>query len=160
MRKVISNTTPIITLLSISKLEILKDIYGEIIIPEAVYFEIESGKNKSFYSDISKFDWINILAIKDTEPLKYLNDLDKGEADVIVLANELKADLVIIDERVGREYAKHFNLNLTGTVGILLKAKELGIIGELKPLLCLMTKNGIWLHKKLIDKILATANEK
>ena len=58
MRKIISNTTPIITLLTISKLELLRNIYGKIIIPEGVYQEIEEGKSKNFYKDLSKIDRI------------------------------------------------------------------------------------------------------
>lgn len=128
MRKVVSNTTPIITMLTISKLEILQQIYGEITIPLGVYEEIEQGRDKTFYTDLSDIDWIKIQQIKDKTPIKYLRDLDKGEAEVIVLANEIKADLVIIDERLGREFAEYFNLKLTGTMGVLLKAKELKVI--------------------------------
>jgi len=159
MRKIVSNTTPIITLLTISKLELLQQIYGQIIIPKGVYEEIEQGKEKPFYTDLSKFEWITIKLIKDREPIKYLRDLDKGEAEVIVLANELQADLVIIDERLGREFAEYFNLKVTGTIGVLLKAKELGFIKKIKPLINQMIDSGIWLNKKLIDKILNIANE-
>ena len=159
MRKIISNTTPIITLLTISKLELLRDIYGKIIIPEGVYQEIEEGKNKNFYKDLSQIDWVEIKSISDKKPLKYISDLDKGEAEVIVLANEINADLVIIDEKTGREYAKHFRLNLTGTVGILLKAKQLGFIKLIKPLLITMKENGIWLSQRFINQIQKIANE-
>ncbi len=159
MRKIVSNTTPIITLLTISKLELLQQIYGQIFIPKGVYEEIEQGKDKQFYADLTKFEWITIKSIKDREPIKYLHDLDKGEAEVIVLANELKADLVIIDERLGREFAEYFNLKVTGTIGILLKAKELGFIEKIKPLINQMIDNGIWINKKLIDKILNIVSE-
>ena len=159
MRKVISNTTPIITLLSISKLELLRNIYGKIIIPQGVYQEIEEGKNKKFYTDLSLIDWIEIKSIADKEPLKYISDLDKGEAEVIVLANEINADLVIIDEKAGREYAEHFGIKLTGTIGVLLKAKELGIINKIEPLLTKMKENGIWISQKFINKVLEIANE-
>jgi len=159
MRKIVSNTTPIITLLTISKLDLLKEIYGQIIVPKGVYDEIEQGKDKQFYTDLTKFEWIKIKLIKDKETLKYLHDLDRGEAEVIVLANELKADLVIIDEQLGRQYAELFNLKITGTIGVLLKAKELGLIKQIKPLINQMIENGIWLNKKLIEKILNIANE-
>ncbi|MEA2042090.1 MAG: DUF3368 domain-containing protein [Bacteroidota bacterium] len=112
-------TFPVITLLTISKLELLKELYGKLIIPQGVIEEIEEGQKKDFYTDLSVIDWIDIKSISDREPLRYISDLDKGEAEVIVLANELKADLVIIDEKLGREYATHFNLKLTGTVGVL-----------------------------------------
>ncbi len=159
MRKIISNTTPIITLLTISKIELLRDIYGKIIIPEGVYEEIEEGKNKNFYRDLSKIDWIEIKPIADKKPLKYISDLDKGEAEVIVLANEIKADLVIIDEKAGREYAEHFGLKLTGTIGILLKGKQLGLINKIQPLLMTMKENGIWLNPKFINQVIKIANE-
>ncbi len=159
MRKIISNTTPIITLLTISKLELLKELYGKLIIPQGVFEEIEEGKNKDYYTDLSLIDWIEIKTISYREPLRYISDLDKGEAEVIVLANEVKADLVIIDEKLGREYATHFNLKLTGTIGVLLKAKELGLINKIKPLLQTMKENGIWLNQKFINKVLEIANE-
>jgi len=159
MRKIISNTTPIITLLTISKLELLRNIYGKIIIPEGVYQEIEEGKSKNFYKDLSKIDWIEIKSIADKEPLKYISDLDKGEAEVIVLANEINADLVIIDEKAGREYAEHFGIKLTGTIGILLKAKQLDLINKIEPLLKTMKENGIWLSQKFINHVLKIANE-
>ena len=60
MLKVVSNTTPIIALLKIGKLSILKDLYGEISIPNEVFNEIEAGKNKDFYADLSKIEWIKI----------------------------------------------------------------------------------------------------
>ena len=159
MRKIVSNTTPIITLLSISKLNLLQQIYGQIIIPQEVYREIEQGKDKKFYVDLAEYEWITIKSINNREPLKYLRDLDSGEAEVIVLANELRADLVIIDEKSGRDFAEYYNLKITGTIGVLLKAKELGLIKLIKPLIIQMTENGIWLNKKLIDKILKIANE-
>jgi len=159
MLKVVSNTTPFISLLKISKIELLRDIYGRIIIPKGVFEEIERGNNKTFYADLSKMGWIDIRKIKDKSPLKYLHDLDNGEAEVLVLANEIKADIVIIDEKLGREYAAHFNLNITGTIGILLKAKKLKLIKEIKPVLSEMTEKGIWLNNSLIEKILILAKE-
>ena len=123
IREIISNTTPIINLLTFSKLEGLKENYGKIIVPQGVFEEVEEVKNKDFYTDLSLFDWIEIKLRTDSLPLKYISDLDKGEAEVNALANETKADLVIIDEKLGREYANYFNLKLTGTIGVLLKVK-------------------------------------
>ncbi len=159
MLKVVSNTTPIISLLAISKLELLKEMYGRIIIPRGVFDEIEQGRNKQFYEDLSAFDWIDIRKLQDTRSLKYITDLDKGEAEVIVLANEIEADLVIIDEKAGREYASYFGLKYTGTIGILLKAKQLGLVEKVSPLLSEMKENGIWLSQKFIDKIISLAGE-
>lgn len=160
MLKVVSNTTPIISLLKIDELSILKDLYGKVILPQEVYYEIENGKKKEYYVDLSELDWIEIKPIKDQKSLSYFLDLDKGEAETIILAKELDADLVIIDERLGRFHAKHADLNLTGTLGILLKAKKKEIIKEISPLLLALKAKDIWLDDNLIDKVLKLANEK
>ena len=159
MRKVISNTTPILSLLKIDKLEILKELYEQVIIPNAVYQEIEEGKHKEFYKDLKKIDWLIIKDIKDPNSRKYFVDLDDGEAEVLILAKELNADLVILDEILGRRYAKVLDYKLTGTLGVLLKAKEKGIIKSLKVLLTELTEKGTWLNPKLIKEVLKIANE-
>ncbi|MFV0606949.1 MAG: hypothetical protein ACK5NK_14035 [Niabella sp.] len=123
MPKIVSNTTPIISLLKIGKFEVLKEMYDEIIIPEGVYEEVEVGKNKGFYTDLSALSWIKIEKIQNQKSLSYFLDLDNGEAEAIVLATEKEADLIILDEAMGRFYAKHAGLRVTGTIGILIKAK-------------------------------------
>ncbi len=159
MRKVISNTTPILSLLKINKLNILKELYGEIIVPNAVFLEIEEGKNKPYYTDLKSISWINILSIQDSKSLDRFEDLDAGEAEVIILANEINADLIIIDEILGRKHANILGLRLTGTLGILLKAKEEGHINSLKYLLDKLQEKGTWLNPKLIKSVLKLAKE-
>ena len=159
MRKVVSNTTPIISLLKVGKLEILKELYQELFIPYEVYLEIEAGKNKEYYTDLTKVEWIRIVKIQSKKSLLFFLDLDKGEAEAIVLANETNADLIILDETLGRFHAKHIGLNVTGTIGILLKAKENGIIDKIKPILNELSQKGIWLSEKLIKLTLTKAFE-
>jgi predicted nucleic acid-binding protein len=160
MLKVVSNTTPIISLLKIGKLHIFKDLYGEIFIPQEVFNEIEAGKNKEFYTDLSKINWIKIEKIANVKSLSYFLDLDKGEAEAIVLATEIGADLIILDESLGRFHAKHHGLNVTGTIGLLLKAKQLKFITELKPLLFELRSKNVWLSDSFIENALNFANEK
>ena len=159
MRKLVSNTTPIISLLIVNKLEVLKKLYSEVIIPNEVFLEIEAGKNKDYYVDLTKIEWIKIAKIKNEKSLLFFLDLDKGEAEAIVLANEIDADLIILDETLGRFHAKHIGLKVTGTIGILLKAKETGIIDFIKPLLNELAQKGIWLSEKLIKQALTKASE-
>ncbi len=160
MLKVISNTTPLLSLLKIDKLNLLKELYGKIIIPEAVFREIENGKEKPYYKDLTKIDWIEIQKIKNKSSRAYFTDLDEGEAEVLILANEQNADLIIMDEIIGRRYVKHLEINLTGTMGVLLKAKNRGLIGSVKNLLTELTEKGTWLNPDLISKILMLADEK
>jgi predicted nucleic acid-binding protein len=159
MLKVVSNTTPIISLLKLSKLDILKNLYSEINIPYAVFQEVEAGRNKDYYTNLSNLNWINILEIQDKQAVKYFLDLDSGEAEAIVLATEIKADLIILDEKLGRFHAKHADLKVTGTIGVLIKAKKEGLINELKPLLFELTKKEVWISDKLIYEILKQIGE-
>jgi uncharacterized protein len=159
MLKVVSNTTPLISLLKLDRLEILRKIYSEICIPSAVYNEIEAGKDKPFYRDLSKIDWIKIIEIKNQNALKYFLDLDSGEAEAIVLATEINADLLIMDEKLGRFHAKHADLKVTGIIGVLIKAKQQGIITEIKPLLSELIEKNVWIGDKLMNEILTQAGE-
>ncbi len=106
MRKVISNTTPILSLLKIRQFHLLELMYGTVIIPTAVWEEIEAGKEKNYYTDLTGLAWVDIQAVQNPSAVEYLTDLDRGEAEVIVLAREIGADLVIIDETLGRQYAQ------------------------------------------------------
>lgn len=145
--------------MKIGKLEILKELYKEIYIPEEVFSEIEAGKNKKYYLNLLEFDWIKIEQIQDRKSIAYFLDLDKGEAEAIILATESEADLILLDEALGRYHAKHAGLKVTGTIGILIKAKKLELISELKPLIFELKEKGVWLSESLIERILELANE-
>lgn len=160
MRKVVSNTTPILSLLKIDKLDLLKQLYGTITIPFAVYKEIEKGAHKLYYRDLVKLDWIDIQYVTNYNSLFYLADLGVGEAEVILLSKEQNADLVIIDETLARRYAKQLDLNLTGTMGVLLKAKQMGLVNSVKKLLDELKEKGTWYSPELIANVIELANEK
>jgi len=125
-----------------------------------VYQEIEKSRHKPYYQDLKEIEWIIIENIKNPDSLAFFVDLDKGEAEVLILAKEQKADLVILDEIMGRRYAKQLELNLTGTLGVLLKAKEKGIINSIKEILTELTEKGTWLNPKLIKKVIDMSNER
>jgi predicted nucleic acid-binding protein len=91
---VVSNTTPIITLLGIGKLEILQKLYGKIFIPQAVAKEVLVGKNKFAFVDLEQIGWVVIKKVENELLLKtFLQDLDEGEAEALALAIEMKADI-------------------------------------------------------------------
>ena len=159
MPKIVSNTTPIIFFLKLNKLDILHQMYGQIYIPEAVYNEIEAGKAKDFYQDLSTIEWINIQEIKDKQAVKYFLDLDAGEAESIILATELNANLIILDEKLGRHHAKHADLKVTGTIGVLIKVKSLGLIEKITPLMDELIEEGVWISETLKNSILKKVGE-
>jgi len=159
MLKVVSNTTPIISLLKLDLLDILPQLYGRVHIPVAVFNEIEAGKTKGFYKDLSGFDWIEITEINDKQSVRYFVDLDSGEAEAIVLAKELNADLILLDEKLGRFHAKHAELKVTGTIGILIKAKTVGFIASLRPLLDELSTKNVWISERFKNAILERVGE-
>jgi predicted nucleic acid-binding protein len=156
--KTVSNTTPIISLSSIGKIEILRDLFKTIIIPQAVYDEIKAKRGYGYNSVDSSF--IKIQSIQDRKnKLLLSNKLDLGEAETIVLAKEIQADNVIIDENIGYRVAIDYDLNVFRTLSILLKAKEEKIITEVKPLIEDMISNGRWYSKNVYYSFLEKANE-
>jgi len=159
MHNVVSNTTPILNLLKIGKLDLLRELYGKVKISHAVYREIESGKDRDYYIDITKLDWIEITPIQSSSARLYLFDLDDGEAETIILAQEQAADIAIIDEKLGRRYAAQLNIKITGTLGILLKAKERKLIRAIAPLLQELRDKSSWIDDSLFEKTLRLAGE-
>ncbi len=130
---VVSNSTPLIHLAKIGRLELLREFFGEILIPEAVYREcVIEGDDSEDARAIKNAEWIKVERIAD-ERLKrsLMIELDEGESEAIVLALEKSAELALIDDYDGREVAKALGLRVTGTIGILLKAKFTGRITSL-----------------------------
>ena len=156
--KVVANTTPLISLASIGKLEILKDIFGEIIIADAVYNEIKAKQGYGYSeidTDYIKVQSINGIAYRDF----LLSQLDLGETETIILAKEIDANFVIIDENIAYKIASSSELNVVRTLSILLRAKEKGLIPALRPLLDEMILKGRWYSPRVYKTILEQAGE-
>lgn len=159
---VISDTSCLSALFRIGELQILEKIFHEIIIPQKVYDELLVLRKFGYdISEIQNAIWLKIENPSNSSLLQdLLKNLDEGEAYAIALAIERKADLLIIDEIKGRLAAQKLNLNITGVAGILLRAKAIGIISEVKPLLDNMVQNaGFRMSQKLYSDILIAANE-
>lgn len=160
-RIVIVNSTPIIALSSIHKLDLLRELYGEVIIPKAVHDEVMVKKDFETQVSLARAkDWVLIKNISNSETKKFFKvQLHDGEVEVMLLGKELEADLLVIDDYIAREYAKYLEFKVTGTLGIILKAKENGILKEVKPLVLDLLDNGIYIGDKLIASILMMAGE-
>lgn len=159
---IVSNTSPIINLAAIDRLDLLEKLYGKVIIPRAVYNEITvTGEGQPGDREVRTFDWIEVVDIKDTNLLTALKtELHAGEAEAIVLAIEKNSDLLLLDERRARNTASKFALRHIGLLGILVQAKQKAYIPEVKPLLDnLMSKAGFWISRKLYRYILKKAGE-
>ncbi len=158
-RLVVSNTTPIITLSLVGQLPLLHQLYGTVLIPTAVAHEILAGGARAGAAELQQASYIHTTPLQDPRRADLLSDLDRGEAEAIALALEQNADLLIIDERWGRRHASRLGISLTGSIGILLKAKEMGYITAVKPLLTRLEQGGIHLSLALIEQALQQAGE-
>lgn len=159
---VVSNTTPLIGLASIGKLEFLHQLFGKIHIPTAVYNEtvVAEHEKDNAKREVSGASWIEIVNIQDRLAVNVLLDeLDLGEAETIILASELKADWVLMDEKKGRRKLAQLGMPKIGTVGILLKAKQEGLLSVLSPELEKLRQRGFSLSQSVIDMVLLQANE-
>ncbi len=116
--KVVSNSSPLILLSAIGMLDLLKNEFGELLIPEAVYNEVTSRELKGS-DEVKHAGWIKVLSIKNNQALFFLPSLDRGEEEAIVLAIEHDADLVLLDDLAGRRAAMMQGLNVMGTLGFL-----------------------------------------
>ena len=131
---VVSDTTPLISLLKTGRLDILEKMFGEVRIPDAVFEELTSNPR---YSDeaaaIRSYPYIDIISVSDTDAVEQVSredGLDLGESEAIVLTQEISADLLLMDEARGRDVARSMGLRITGTIGILLLSYERGILNK------------------------------
>jgi uncharacterized protein len=142
---IVSNATPLIAFAKINQLSLLQKIVGNLVIPAAVAREISTYPvGKSGFIDLQQETWINVRSLASEQPVNLLLPiLDRGEAETIALGLEEQAKLVLIDELSGRKVAQALNLNISGAVGILILAKQVGEIAAVKPLIEAMRHQGI-----------------
>jgi predicted nucleic acid-binding protein len=162
MQKIIvSDTSCIGYLIQINLLHLLQTLYGEIIIPAAVNDEILQLENKEHtLSEFKNADWIKIYSTHNLSNVsKYKNILDRGELEAISIAIELEADLLIIDEKLGRVVATTIGFDITGLVGILITAKNKNLILSVKKALDEVILLGCRISNTLYNIALKSCNE-
>ena len=157
--KIIFNSSPLINLSKIEKLELVEKLFGKIIIPEAVFNELikdaSSKKGSREIKDLINKGVVEVRKVEDENIIKsFRKDLDHGEAEVITLALEINADLIIIDEIEARRVAEIYNLKKTGFIGLLIKAYNKKYIDNFKELLDLAIQKGFWINKNLYKNII------
>jgi predicted nucleic acid-binding protein len=134
--EVICDVSPIQYLHQTGLLDLLRLQYGTITIPEAVAVELREGTLRGV--DLPAFEalgWIRIRQPAGGLLLPIVADLGAGEREVLALGTESPGSLLILDDALARQYARMLNLKLTGTLGVLLKAKEAGLLAALAPVL-------------------------
>jgi uncharacterized protein len=161
---VVSDTSPIANLIVVGQIDLLPQLFRTVVIPEMVYQELlANGENHPVTQTVTTADWLNIQSVSNPLQATILERdrrLDPGEANAIVLALELKATQLLIDERLGRTEAKRQGLRITGILGVLLAAKRQGLISTVRPVLDqLIDKANFRISDRLYAETLAIAEE-
>ena len=156
---IVSDSSPLISLSIISKLDLLVEIFDDFLIPEEVYEEV-TRKNKPFASILAKHLKSHIKKIKNITAMQVLTmDIGPGEAAAIILALENNIKLILLDDARARKVAIHNNLTPVGTLGVLIKAKEKKLIKEVKGYMDQLILNNIHISDTLYKDVLAMVNE-
>ncbi|MDM8565664.1 DUF3368 domain-containing protein [Candidatus Halobeggiatoa sp. HSG11] len=153
--KAVSNSSILIALSRIGQLDLLSQKFKKgIIIPQAVWHEVvETGAGRSGANEVKTANWITVHKITNKSLFSLLyTDLDKGESEAITLAIEQQADIILLDERSARKKATNLNLTVLGTIGILIWAKQVGLVENLKIQLDTLQTDGKFRFSQTIYK--------
>jgi len=159
--KVICNTGPIVALSMIDRIDILRDLFELVTVPEAVHMEIlEGGTTNAGLAGYRKVNWVKVGTLsKPVDPL-LRTSLDFGEAAVIELARELSVNLVLVDERKARKIARTiYGLHVIGSARVLVEAKRHGLLDNVGAALQAMRNGGYWIGDSIVDAALKQAGE-
>ncbi len=149
--RVIVNTSPLIALNRIDRLNLLRDLYKQVVCPQSVVDEIETGVQKYHAPAMALPLWVCV----DPDPpeMAFRRELGAGESAVLSLALVTKADLVVLDDLQARLVAAELNLRTTGTLGILVAAQQLGLIRSSRDEVRKLQASGFRIHPALIEAL-------
>ena len=159
---VVSDATPIISLAKIDMLDTLGRLYNEVLLPQAVYDEVCCNSVFTNEAEVVKScTFIKVEMVSNIQSVKILRaaGLGLGESEAIVLADSLPDSLLLMDERKGRQIASSMGIRITGTLGVLMQAKNNGLIDSIKPLLDVLINANIRISDSLYHSILEQVGE-
>lgn len=160
---VVTDSGPLIYLAVLGCFVTLRDLFGRVYLPETVYREVvlqgagEPGADETRAAVAE--GWLVRVAVENATAVDaLLGELDEGEAEAIVLARELNADLVLLDDGAARAKARLMSLRTTGTIGVLLLARDAGMDVDLRRSLDTLVVQGFWLSRELYEQLVAGDN--
>lgn len=159
---IVSDTSPLINLAIIGQLDLLPTLFQQIIIPKAVFDEIVANDAAlPGAKEIQHAPWVEVRTPQDQSLVtSLLEELDPGESEAIALALEIGADLLLMDEYLGRKAALSHGIRPLGILGILLEAKKKGLVSRVQPLMdALIQEAGFYVHAQLYRDVLELAAE-
>lgn len=159
---VVADTSPLIAIAIMELFPVLNELFEQVIVPRAVVheclYDLSKAQSKKILQAL-EHKWIKEKKVNNTEYCQLLGQiLDPGEAEAITLAKELNA-AALIDEKAGRKVANREGLVCIGSLYVLIKVKQAGLIQSVTPLLNRLIEHGYYLDQKLIDTVLDACNE-
>ena len=160
MPDVICNTSPLQYLHQAGVLELLPTLAGQVYVPEAVVAELREGQRRNvLLPTLEELSWLTVQPVRDRTLLPLVTHLGDGEKEVLALGLETEDALLILDDRDARRYARALELEITGTLGLLLRAKERGILDAVRPVLDRLQALGFRLNARTRQMVLKRASE-
>ena len=156
----ISNTSPLLYLHLIRQLDLLPRLYNAVFVPPAVVDELHAGAIRGVdVPQLTTLPWLRVMALASTASIPMVMDLGRGEAEVIALGLENPNSRLILDDTLGRRIARLQNLQFTGTVGVIVKAKQRGLVSAVLPVIVQLQEVGLWLSNEVVAEVLRQADE-
>ena len=157
----VPNAGPLIALAQIDQFDILRVLWGELRIPPAVFDEVAVPEaTRSGAAEVRSAAWVHVNDVCDVTAVELLRErLGAGESAAIVLALELGADLLLMDEARGRRVAESRGLMVTGTIGLVVAAKERGLVTAVTPLMDALLAGGFRMSEELYQSARLLADE-
>ena len=160
MPDVICNTSPLQYLHQAGVLELLPVLAGQVYVPEAVVAELREGQRRNvLLPTLEELSWLTVQPVRDRTLLPLVTHLGDGEKEVLALGLETENALLILDDRDARRYARALELEIIGTLGLLLWAKERGILDAVRPVLDRLQLLGFRLNARTRQMVLKRASE-
>jgi len=160
MPDAITNTSPLLYLYRINRLNLLSQIFDRVTTVPAVNEELMEGMRRGYdVPDLERYEWLRITPPKSTPSEWLASDLGKGELEAISLALELKTWVVVLDDALARRIARAAGLEVWGTLRVLLEGKQQGIIPDIASVVDDLKASGMWISDDIRQRILALAGE-
>ena len=159
MPEVFANTTPLQYLHRLGRLDWLRDFYGRVVVPAAVAAEMDAGRKiGAGVPDVRVIPWIEVRAMPEPDEV-FPGFIHRGEAGVIALARLSGDALILMDDGLARVHARGLGLRVTGTLGVILRAKREGLIPAVEPLLGQLQDEGFRVAPATLAEVLRLAGE-
>jgi len=155
------DSSALITLAKIGRLQLLRQLAKDVVVPYAVFDEVvRRGGGRPGQTEVAQASWISRRRIRDRTAVARLEtELARGESEAIVLAREIAADFVILDDARARQIAELQGVRVTGLLGLLVFAKEQGLAEAVKPILDELVTAGFYVAEAIYRNVIETAGE-